>query len=104
MKKNSLWLLPFSLAVATYFYYEKMRRTMRTTIVSYFFKSTFANLAAIFQKRGLDRTSTLRGGLLELRGVTFFKGGGGGGWCEGGCNFCKKTKLKCEICNGKKNV
>ena len=35
LKKNSLWLLPFYMAVATYCYYEKVRRTMRTTIVSY---------------------------------------------------------------------
>ena len=35
LKKNSLWLLPFYMAVATYCYYEKVRRTMRTAIVSY---------------------------------------------------------------------
>ena len=34
LKKNSLWLLPFYMVVATYFYYEKVRRTMRTAIVS----------------------------------------------------------------------
>ena len=34
LKKNSLWLLTFYMAVATYFYYEKVRRTMRTAIVS----------------------------------------------------------------------
>ena len=34
LKKNSLWLLPFYMVVATYFYYEKLRRTMRTAIVS----------------------------------------------------------------------
>ena len=34
MKKNSLWLLPFYKAVATYFYYEKVRRTMRNAIAS----------------------------------------------------------------------
>ena len=34
LKKNSLWLLPFYMVVATYFYYEKVRKTMRTTIVS----------------------------------------------------------------------
>ena len=33
-KENSLWLLPFYMVVATYFYYEKVRRTMRTAIVS----------------------------------------------------------------------
>ena len=35
MKKNYFWLLPFSMAMANYCYYEKMRRTMRTAIVSY---------------------------------------------------------------------
>ena len=34
LKKYSLWLLPLYMFVATYFYYEKVRRTMRTTIVS----------------------------------------------------------------------
>ena len=34
LKKNSLWLLPFYIIMATYFFYEKMRRTMRTGIVS----------------------------------------------------------------------
>ena len=29
LKKNSLWLLPLYMVVATYFYYEKVRRTMR---------------------------------------------------------------------------
>ena len=38
-KKTSLWLVPFYMAVATYFYYEKMLRTMRTTIVSCLLKS-----------------------------------------------------------------
>ena len=33
LKKNSLWLLPFYMVVATYFYYENVRRTMRTAIV-----------------------------------------------------------------------
>ena len=34
LKKYSLWLLPFYMVVATYFYYEKVRRTKRTAIVS----------------------------------------------------------------------
>ena len=33
LKKNSLWLLPFHMAVAAYFYYEKVRRTMSTATV-----------------------------------------------------------------------
>ena len=35
LKKNYLWLLPFYMAVATYCYYEKVRRMMRTANVSY---------------------------------------------------------------------
>ena len=46
-----------------------------------------------FSKRGLDRTSTFRGGLLGQRGVTFFRGG---------CNFHQKNKLKSEIFYDKK--
>ena len=34
LKKNSLWLLPFYMVVATCFYYGKVRKTMRTAIVS----------------------------------------------------------------------
>ena len=34
LKKNYLWLLPFSMFVATYFHYEKAIRMMRTAIVS----------------------------------------------------------------------
>ena len=37
-KKSSSWLLPFYMAVATYCYYEKVRRTMRTATVSYLLK------------------------------------------------------------------
>ena len=35
LKKNSLWLLLFFIAVTSYCYYEKVRRTMCTTIVLY---------------------------------------------------------------------
>ena len=35
LKKCSLWLLTFYMAVATYCYYEKVRRKMRTAILSY---------------------------------------------------------------------
>ena len=41
LKKNSLWLLPFFMAVATYFYYEKVGRTMRTGIVWYLLKVAY---------------------------------------------------------------
>ena len=48
LKKNSLWLLPFYIAVATYCYYEKVCRTMRTAIVSYLLKRKI--LKAFFMK------------------------------------------------------
>ena len=35
LKKNYLWLHLFCIAVTTYFYYEKVRGTMRAAIVSY---------------------------------------------------------------------
>ena len=35
LKKSSLWLLLSYMAVATYCYYEKVHRSMRTAIVSY---------------------------------------------------------------------
>ena len=38
LMKRSLRLLPFYMAVATYYYYEKVRKTMRTAIVSYLLK------------------------------------------------------------------
>ena len=38
MKKNSLLLLPFFMAVVTYFYYEKVCKTMHTAIISYILK------------------------------------------------------------------
>ena len=38
-KKKILCLLPLYIAVATYCYCEKMRRTMRTAIVSYLLNS-----------------------------------------------------------------
>ena len=41
LKKNSLWLLLFYMAVATYCYYEKVRRTMRTAVVSYLLKQKY---------------------------------------------------------------
>ena len=40
LKKSSLWLLLSYIAVATYCYCEKVRRTMRTAIVLYLLKFT----------------------------------------------------------------
>ena len=40
LKKNYLRLLPFFMAVSTYCYCEKVRRTMRAAIVSYLVKFT----------------------------------------------------------------
>ena len=45
LKKISLWLLPFYMAVATSSYYERMSRTMRTAVVSYFLKNNNKSLA-----------------------------------------------------------
>ena len=39
LKKNYPWLLPFFMAVDTYYCYEKVRRTMRNAIVSYLVKN-----------------------------------------------------------------
>ena len=39
-KKSSLWLLLYYMAVATYCYYEKLGRTMRTAIASYLINKT----------------------------------------------------------------
>ena len=44
LKKNSLWLLPFYMAVATYCYYEKVHRTMRNAIVLHLLKSVEENV------------------------------------------------------------
>ena len=41
MKKNYLCMLPFYMAVATYFYYKKVHTTMRTAIVSYLLNIVF---------------------------------------------------------------
>ena len=45
LHKNSLWLLPLYMVVATYFYYEKVRRTMRTATVSNFLNLFKANVS-----------------------------------------------------------
>ena len=46
LKKDSLWLLPFYKAVASYCCYEKVRRTMCTAMVSYVLKYFYSFLAA----------------------------------------------------------
>ena len=43
LKKNYLWLLPLNMVVATYFYYEKVRRMMRTAIYQTSLRSDFAD-------------------------------------------------------------
>ena len=40
LKKKSFWLLPFYMAVATYFYYEMVHRTIRSATVSYLLNSS----------------------------------------------------------------
>ena len=49
LKKSYLWLLPSYIAVATYWYYEKVRRTMRTAIVSYLLKCSWISSFLICQ-------------------------------------------------------
>ena len=39
LKKNSLWLFPLYMVAATYFFYEKVRRTMCPAIVSNLLKN-----------------------------------------------------------------
>ena len=39
LKKSFLWLLPSYMAVVAYYSYEKVRRKMRTGIVSHLLKS-----------------------------------------------------------------
>ena len=48
LKKNHKWLLPFYMAVATYFYNEKVCRTMHTAIVSYLLKWTLISGFSVF--------------------------------------------------------
>ena len=47
LKKTSLWLLPFYTAVATYCCYKKVRRTMRTAIVSYLLNKGIFNFKTL---------------------------------------------------------
>ena len=42
LKKNSLWLLPFYMAAASYCYYEKMCRT--NALLKYFYSFSAAEL------------------------------------------------------------
>ena len=42
LKKNSLWLLLFYIALATYYYSEKEHRALRSAIVSYLLKLIIA--------------------------------------------------------------
>ena len=51
IKKNSLWLLPFYMVVAFFFYYEKVCRTMRTAIVSKLLKLALLNRWSSSQRR-----------------------------------------------------
>ena len=46
LKKNSLWLLSFYMDVASYCYYEKACRTIKTAIVSYLLKYFYSFSAA----------------------------------------------------------
>ena len=48
LKKNSLWLLSFYMDVVSYCFYKKVRRTMRTAIVSYFYSFSVFLLFLLF--------------------------------------------------------
>ena len=50
LKKNYSWMFPFYMAVATYWYYKKVHRKMRTAIVSYLLKRPSPTNALLFQK------------------------------------------------------
>ena len=61
LKKNYMWLLPFYMVVATYFYYEKVRRTMRTAIVSNLLKYSVVSLDSTSSQEFIVIQSTLLG-------------------------------------------
>ena len=53
-----MWLLSFYMVVATYFYHEKVRRTMRTAIVSNLLKSrSFLFLEKLLRFPGKTETT-----------------------------------------------
>ena len=58
LKKNYLWLLPFYVAMATYCYYEIVRRTMRTAILSYLLKLTILIFWNKFTQKGYLQSKT----------------------------------------------
>ena len=69
LKKNSLWLLPLYMFVATYFYYEKVRRTIGTAIVSNFFNLIeYIDIQPIFGRSQWEvkQTEFLDHELLEI--------------------------------------
>ena len=50
LKKNSFRLSPFFMAVTTFFYYENVRRTMRSSFVSYLVKEAIVRK---YSKKGV---------------------------------------------------
>ena len=65
LKKSSLWLLLFYMPVATYCYYKKVRRTMRTAIVLYLLNglqslTIFAKSSILDVKQGSEYASEQR--------------------------------------------
>ena len=59
IKKYFLCLLSFHMAAATYFYYEKVRRTMRTATVSYLLNDCFQIEPLIYILESLDGCLTI---------------------------------------------
>ena len=70
LKKRPLWVLPLNKAMATYCYYEKVRRTMRTVIVSYLLKTIFtsgSNLNSLLCRNKTKLLPNSYPGVMELK-------------------------------------
>ena len=73
LKKNSLWLLPFYMSMATFCFYEMVRKTMRTAIVSYLHK--YENLHQVCIKNYIktrEKTSRIPNDIKSLRFLSIF--------------------------------
>ena len=73
LKKSALWLLPFYTDVSTYCYYKKVRRTMRTAIVSYVLNviyQEFCLFHALFHSATSEEAISRWFGIKLLEGVS----------------------------------
>ena len=71
LKKNSQWLLPFYIAMATYCYYGNVHRTMRAAIVSYLLKFKIYPALSYVNYKGLIQQ--IRGAPHIGQKATFLK-------------------------------